>query len=115
MSPEDTAPGAATAGASPRRQPHADRACVGGAPRPRLLELAPPPTLPPTTRQGRGGERRAGLVEQAVLGWHILTPWQLQAHASPSFRFAPRAGHHRELSQMNEYTMPKRKIDKSSS
>jgi len=38
-------------------------------------------------------------------------PWQLQAHASPCFRFAPRAGRHRELSQMNEYTMPKRKID----
>ena len=29
----------------------------------------------------------------------------------PAFRFAPRAGRHRELSQMNEYTMPKRKID----
>jgi hypothetical protein len=45
-----SSPGAATAGASPRGQPHADGARVGGAPRPRLLQLAPPPALQPTRR-----------------------------------------------------------------
>ncbi|KAG2565913.1 hypothetical protein PVAP13_7NG160985 [Panicum virgatum] len=105
MSSEDPPPGAVPAGASSRRRRRPGRARVGGAPRPRLLELAPPPAPHrPTIRQeGRDGERGAGLVDQAPLGRPgRLAPRQLRAQASPGIRLHPRARHHQELPQVKE-------------
>ena len=106
MSSEDPPPGAAPAGASSRRRRRPGRARVGGATRPRVLELAPPPAPRPTTRQeGRGGERGAGLVDQAPLGRPAgrLAPRQLRAQASPGVRLHPRARRHQDLPQVKEY------------
>ncbi|KAG2571865.1 hypothetical protein PVAP13_7KG122471 [Panicum virgatum] len=105
MSSEATPPGAAPAGASSRQRRRPGRTCMGGAPRPWVLELAPPPAPRPTTRQeGRDGERGACLVDQAPLGRPAgrLAPRQLRAQAPPGVRLHPRACHHQDLSQVKE-------------